>query len=70
MLTLSRARTGSNWFPNQIQEQNTNRRVKNSLISSATTTMDDRLDIFHSGFMVKGKGREVSWGRDAHTGPN
>lgn len=62
MLTLTRARTRSGWFPNQIQEQKSNRRAKNSLISSATTTMDNPLDIFHSRFVVKGEGKEVSWG--------
>lgn len=62
MLTLIRARTGSDWFPNHIQKQKSNRGAKNSLISSATTTMDSPLDIFNSRFVVKGEGREVSWG--------
>lgn len=62
MLTLTRARTKSDWFSNHIQKQKSNRGAKNSLISSATTTMDNPLDIFNSRFVVKGEGREVSWG--------
>lgn len=62
MLTLTRARTRSDWFPNQIQEQKSNRRAKNSLISSATTTMDNPLDIFHSRFIVKGEGERSELG--------
>lgn len=62
MLTLTRARTGSYWLPNHIQKRKSNRGAKNSLISSATTTMDNPLDIFNSRFMVKGEGRDVNCG--------
>lgn len=62
VLTLTKARTGSDWVPNHIQEQKSNRRAKYNLISSATTTMHNPLDIFHSRVLVKGEGREVSWG--------
>lgn len=62
MLSLTRARTGSDWLPNHIQKQKSNRGAKNSLISSATTTMDNPLAIFNSRFVVKVERRDMSWG--------